>query len=316
MQIPVRSPAQRLAALPYALEEDIARPVDETHHALCGTTPDGQVLAAALSREVMAAAVQSAGRRPVMPEHFLLPVPPRTEGEPPRWNVWRNGAHVLVRASDGTGFAAATEMLPHLWAAAGRPAIDSYGAALPEALPATQRTADELPATGPLPDLRQGEFAPPQRLRAPAIALALTVVLALVGHLGLAYADLQRQRATAEALRAEATELLARNLPGARVTDDPRLLYRRLAAGAQEAPGFLSVFATASDALTATPVQLANLAWSGRDGALTLEAEAPGIELLQAAEAALRAAGLQVNAGAVTAGGGSARMTLTVRAGT
>ena len=60
-------------------------------------------------------------------------------------------------------------------------------------------------------------------------------------------------------------------------------------------------------------MQLSNLNWSGRDAALTLEAEAQGIDVLQAAEAALRAAALDVAAGAVTAGGGSARMTLTVR---
>ena len=158
-----------------------------------------------------------------------------------------------------------------------------------------------------------GLLAGMKSLTLPAIALALTLLLTLAGHLGLAFADLQRQRATVETLRAEASELLARNVPGARVTDDPRLLYRRLAAGGQEAPGFLAVLARASEALAATPVQLSNLNWSGRDAALTLEAEAQGIDVLQAAEAALRAAALDVAAGAVTAGGGSARMTLTVR---
>ncbi|WP_338020403.1 type II secretion system protein GspL [Marinovum sp. PR37] len=313
VHLPVRGQAQKLAALPYALEEDIGRPEAEIHHALCGASADGAMLAAAVSREAMTLAVDAADGAPVTPEHFLLPVPAPAEGEGGGWIAWREGDLVLVRASDGTGFGARADMLAALWAAAGWPAIDSYGAALPAGLPAQRRSAEDLPPPGPLPNLRQGDFAPPQRLRAPAIALALTLLLALAGHLGLAFADLQRQRATVETLRAEASELLARNVPGARVTDDPRLLYRRLAAGGQEAPGFLAVLARASEALAATPVQLSNLNWSGRDAALTLEAEAQGIDVLQAAEAALRAANLDVAAGAVTAGGGSARMTLTVR---
>ncbi len=312
VQLPVRGLAQKLAALPYALEEDLGQPVGETHHALCGEAPDGGALAATLSRAAMAAV---AGPQPVTPEQFLLPVPRPAEGETVRWAVWRHGDRALVRASDGTGFGARVDMLAHLWAAAGRPGLDSHGAALPSGFPAEAREDVRLAPTGPLPDLRQGAFAPPQRLRAPAIALVVTLLLALGGHLGLAFADLQRQRATAEALRAEATALLASNLPGASVTDDPRLLYRRLSAGAQEAPGFLAVLSRASGALADTPVQLSNLGWSGREGTLTLEAEAPGIDQLQAAEAALRAEGLEVAAGAVTAGGGSARMTLTVRAG-
>lgn len=311
VQLPLRGNARRLVALPYALEEDVARPVDDVHFALCGASTQGRVLAAGVARDVMVVAQGQAGGKPLVSEQFLLPVP---AGEALRWTVWCIGARALVRQSDGTGFGVRTDMLTHLWRVAGRPPVDAYGAELPLEIHVNRHGDAAPPLPGPLPDLRQGDFAPDPKRRAPLIALAACILLAISGHIGLAYADLQRQRATAEDLRAEASALLARNLPNARVSDDPRLLYRRLAAAEGEAPGFLSVFGAVAQTLGATPVQFANLNWSGRDEALTLRVEAPGIDALQAAEAGLRAARLDLTSGAVTAGGGSARMTLTVKA--
>lgn len=311
LQLPLRGQARRLAALPYALEEDVARPVDDGHYALCGAGTQGGLLAACVARDVMAAMQGQAAGKPLVPEQFLLPVP---AGETPRWTVWSTGAHALVRQSDGTGFGVGIDMLAHLWRLAGRPPVDGYGEALPPEIEARAHDEADLAPPGLLPDLRQGAFAPDPKRRAPLMALAACAVLAVAGHVGLAYADLQRQRATAEDLRAEASALLASNLPNARVSDDPRLLYRRLAAAEGEAPGFLSVLGTVAQSLGPTPIQFANLNWSGRDEALTLQVEAPGIDALQAAEAGLRAARLDLTSGAVTAGGGSARMTLTVKA--
>lgn len=311
VQLPLRGNARRLAALPYALEEELARPVDEVHHAICGASTQGRVLAASVARDVMEAARAQAAGKPIVPEQFILPVP---TGESLCWNVWSSGTHALVRQSDGTGFGVRTEMLAHLWRVAGRPPVDAYGVGLPPEIAATNHDEADLPPPGPLPDLRQGDFATNQKTGAPLIALAACVTLAIAGHIGLAYADLQRQRATADALRAEASALLARNIPTAHVTDDPRLLYRRLEAASGEAPGFLSIFGMVAQTLGDAPVQFANLNWSGRDETLTLQIEAPGIEALQAAESSLRAAQLDLTSGAVTAGGGSARMTLTVKA--
>ncbi|MGY3438393.1 MULTISPECIES: type II secretion system protein GspL [unclassified Marinovum] len=312
VHVPLRGQAQRRAALPYALEEANAAPVDATHHALCGSLAEGHVLAAVLSKVAMTQALAEAGGKPVVPEQFLLPAP--EGGDALRWAVWRVADKALVRASDGTGFGVRVDMLAHLWKRAGQPLIDSYGAALPSDITAQERQIDDLAPSADLPDLRQGEFAPAQKLRAPLTALILCGVLALVAHLGLAFADLQRLRSTADDLRAEAQTLLSRNVPTARVTDDPRLLYRQLAAGGQAKSGFLSVFGTLAEALGDAPIQLSNLSWSGRDGTLTLQAEAAGIAVLQGAEAALVASPLGVSTGAVTAGEGSARMTLTVRA--
>lgn len=314
VHVPLRGQAQRRDALPYALEEANAAPVDATHHALCGSLADGQVLAAVLSNDTMTQALAEAGGKPVVPEQFLLPVPETEDAEAPRWAVWRIADRALVRASDGTGFGVRVDMLAHLWHRAGRPVIDSYGAALPADIPAQECQIDTLAPSTDLPDLRQGVFAPAQKLRAPLTALVLCGVLALVAHLGLAFADLQRLRGTTDELRAEAQTLLSRNMPTARITDDPRLLYRQLAAGGQAKSGFLSVFGTLAEALGDAPIQLSNLSWSGRDGTLTLQAEAADIAVLQAAEAALVASPLGVSTGAVTAGEGSARMTLTVRA--
>ena len=80
VHLPVRGQAQKLAALPYALEEDIGRPEAEIHHALCGASADGAMLAAAVSREAMTLAVDAADGALVTPEHFLLPVPAPADG--------------------------------------------------------------------------------------------------------------------------------------------------------------------------------------------------------------------------------------------
>lgn len=308
VEMPLKGQAQRLGALPFALEDRVGHPVEQTHHALCGTAPDGRLLAAAVDTELMTAGIAEAGARAIVPEQCLLPLP-----EVGGWTVWRNGRQTVVRCANGTGFGCDSAMLPALWRMAAQPELYSHGQPLPEGLPALDKSAEPLPSATDLPDLRQGAFARPQRLRAPLTALAICVVLAVAGHLGLLGLDLQRQAGIRVDLEAEATALLAEKLPDARISDDPRLLQRRLNASGPTPPAFLGLLSSVAIALQQTPVQVAALNFSRRDGMLTLQVEAPRIETLQASESALRGAGLTVTSGAVTASDGSARMTLTVR---
>ena len=111
------------------------------------SAPPGAQLALVVSQAALAAAASAAPRNaPILPDFLALRRPEAPSGSAV-WAVWREGARTVVRRSDGTGFAVATDALPALWARAGRPALLSLGAALPSGLPAT-----DLSAAPPDPD--------------------------------------------------------------------------------------------------------------------------------------------------------------------
>ena len=314
LDLPIRGSRQRLAALPFALEDRLAGPIDGLHFALCDGAGGPGVLAAVISRDALLAERDAADGQQLVPECLTLPVPAAAETGAMRWAVCREGDRALVRLSDGTGFAAQIGVLSHLWRHAGEPEVTSFGAALPSDMRWSDAEAGaEIPDAATLAtDLRQGAFARPLR------ALAAVVALAALAHLGLAYADLRAQRALAEGLRIEAQRLLAERIPEATIYDDPRLLMASLArSGSSGTGGVLPVFETAADALLASgrSVSLRSLSWSDRSGALTLQVEAARLEDIQRMEEALRGAGLSVTAGTATQAEGAAQAELVLRAG-
>ena len=320
LDLPIRGSRQRLAALPFALEDRLAGPIDGLHFALCDGAGGPGVLAAVISRDALLAERDAADGQQLVPECLTLPVPAAAETGAMRWAVCREGDRALVRLSDGTGFAAQIGVLSHLWRHAGEPEVTSFGAALPSDMRWSDAEAGaEIPDAATLAtDLRQGAFAPDRGLARPLRALAAVVALAALAHLGLAYADLRAQRALAEGLRIEAQRLLAERIPEATIYDDPRLLMASLArSGSSGTGGVLPVFETAADALLASgrSVSLRSLSWSDRSGALTLQVEAARLEDIQRMEEALRGAGLSVTAGTATQAEGAAQAELVLRAG-
>ncbi|MGR3270192.1 type II secretion system protein GspL [Thalassococcus profundi] len=320
LDLPIRGSRQRLAALPFALEDRLAGPIDGLHFALCDGAGGPGVLAAVISRDALLAERDAADGQQLVPECLTLPVPAAAETGAMRWAVCREGDRALVRLSDGTGFAAQIGVLSHLWRHAGEPEVTSFGAALPSDMRWSDAEAGaEIPDAATLAtDLRQGAFAPDRGLARPLRALAAVVALAALAHLGLAYADLRAQRALAEGLRIEAQRLLAERIPEATIYDDPRLLMASLArSGSSGTGGVLPVFETAADALLAAgrPVSVRSLSWSDRSGALTLQVEAARLEDIQRMEEALRGAGLSVTAGTATQAEGAAQAELVLRGG-
>lgn len=316
IDLPIRSARQQREALPFALEEGVSRPLDQTHFAICERVPDGQVLAAAVDKAVMARVLAAAPDRIVIPEQILLPTPPDSDGAV-IWRAYRQGDRVLVRASDGTGFVTHSTMLAHLWQASGRPQVVSFGNALPGDISWTDRSAEDLP--GPESperyDLRQGAYRPSLGLQRPLMWLAASVVLALITHIALAMADLRAQTAIADDLRVVAASLLAERLPDASVEATPTLIQRQIAAQSQPQLGssFLPLMNRVSQAWLrdGAPVQIRQLSWS--EDALRLVVEAPDLDALQRAEASLAAQDLAVSSGSATADAGSARAELVVR---
>ncbi|MFZ5962164.1 type II secretion system protein GspL [Thalassococcus sp. BH17M4-6] len=318
VDLPLRGERQRRAALPFALEDDLAQPIDTLHFALC-TGGGGGTLAAVLSHDAMTEVAEAHPGLRLLPELLLIAAPDPDVAGRARWAVWRQGARALVRVSDGTGFVARSDMLATLWTHAGRPEVLRLGAPL-DGIPA-QDLSDDPPAPDPKSlrtDLRQGAFAPSRGLGRPMKVLAAGIVVAALAHLGLAYADLRAQRTLAADLKTQAQALLAQKIPEATVFDDPALLLAGLSrTGGGAEPGVLQVFGQVSDAVlgAGAELNLRRLLWSDRSGTLTLQVEAPGLEDIQRIEQALRGAGLSVRSGAVTAGQGAAQAELIVQQG-
>lgn len=316
--LPVRGASRKAAALPFALEGVLGTELEVTHVAYCGEAGASKdTLAAVISAEVMAAAIDQRPETRITAEPFLLATPEPDTAGAEAWHCVRRGARVLVRTSDGTGFAAETKAMPTLWHLAGKPQVEAFGDPLPSGIDAQHHPDAAPPLSDPasLPDLRQGRFRPDRRLDKPLKWLAAACVLGAVGHLGIAAADVQAQKSMADNLRDKAQAALAQRLPDVSPDASPALVQRQLAAQDRVAigSGFLPLMNRVSTALLSgsDEVQFRQITWA--EDTLRLTVEAPGLEALQRAEAELKSAGLRVTSGSASAEDGSARAELTVR---
>ena len=191
---PMANAARRRAALPYALEEHIADPLDEVHVALGAEAAPGVWLAAVVRHDLMRQwllRLAEAGleRASIVPDALSLPVP-----GPGTWAVDLAAERAMVRAPDGTGFALPLNLLKRAWAAAGEPTCIAYGDPLPPPLQAAQTDLDvQPPANRPLfpaIDLRQGPYAiPPRRIDPLWRRVAAVAALGALAHAAIAGAD-------------------------------------------------------------------------------------------------------------------------------
>lgn len=325
VDLPRTSARGRAALLAFAVEERVGVPIEGVVVAPAPlgdpAAPPTAHLALVVSREALAAAEAGApGARgaAILPDFLGLPRPEARDGAPV-WSVWREGARAVVRRSDGTGFAAATDALGLLWARAGRPTLLSLGPALPAGLPAA-----DLSEAPPDPDPRDlafsfrsaGRTEAAAAARRPLAAAAVIALAALALHLALAAVDAAALGRIVATERAAAESALGPVLPGVALGPDPAAILSRLAPTAPEErrSGFLPLLAEASAAMAATgrPVTLRGLAWGAEDGVLSLRAEAAELDDLQAVERALREAGLSVASGAASAGEGGAEVEMRV----
>ncbi len=321
-----RAPARRRAAmLAFAVEERVGVPIEAVAVAEARLddpeAPPGAHLALVISHAALATAAASAPGAAILPDFLALRRPEAPPGGA-AWAVWREGGRAVVRRSDGTGFAVATDALPVLWARAGRPALLSLGAALPAGLPATDLSASP-PGPDPL-DLAfsfqsaAGSEGARAALRPLATAAGLAGV-ALALHLALAGADAAALGRIAAAERAAAEAALAPVLPDVALGPDVEAVLARLAPTAPEArrSDFLPLLSEASAALAGTGegVGFRRLGWGSEDGTLSLLVQGATLDDLQAAEAALREAGLVVTSGAASAGDGGAEVEMRVARG-
>ena len=134
----------------------------ETSEARAGA-PKAEAMALVIDRATLAAAEATAPEGAAILPDFLAIPRPDAAADGPGWAVWRDGARCVVRVSDGTGFAVATEMLALVWRRGGQPPLTSLGAALPSGLPAT-----DLSQTPPPPASADLAFSFSNRARGEA----------------------------------------------------------------------------------------------------------------------------------------------------
>ncbi|MES2445502.1 MAG: type II secretion system protein GspL [Pseudomonadota bacterium] len=224
VDLPLSSRARRLEALPFAIEDRIADPIDAVHLAIGAEIAPKRYLVGVVRHEVMAGWVEraeAAGLRhaAMVPDALALPVP--AEGG---WSVDLDGHRAVVRVGDGTGFACAASMLMPAWHAAGRPLATAYGAPLPAEMMPGEGALEPEPLArrlfSPPLDLRQGAYA---RRRAASNVwrrIGWIVAIGAVAHTGIALADTVMLTVIANRRAAETQALLATVAPGTPVTGD------------------------------------------------------------------------------------------------
>lgn len=308
VDLPLASPAKRRAALPFAIEDQIAGPLESVHIALGAEIGAKRYLVGVVSHDAMARWVDLADRAglahaALVPDALALPRPP--EGG---WGVELTGNRALVRAGDGTGFALPAAMLGSAWQAAGKPPVTAYGAPLPEEMMTSQGTVERPRLTVPALDLRQGIYA-----RRPASStfwrrLGWVVALGAAAHIVIAAADTLMLRAIADRRAAETRALVATAAPGTTIGTDlvgevTELLP--VATGAQP-DAFVPLVSRLSGALSPLAGSLIVRAMTFQANTLTIDIEG-GDGLAARIDAALKAA--RVAATVTSAADGSIRIT-------
>ena len=226
VDLPLATAAKRIAALPFAIEDRIAEPLDQVHLALGAELEPRRYLVAVVAHATMANWVEIAdtaglAHAALVPDALALPRP--EEG----WTVELAGGRALVRAADGTGFAAPAALLPAAWEAAARPAVHADGDPLPDPIAADALRIALEPVAGrmllPAIDLRQGLYAR-RRRSLPRIArrIATVVGVGIAAHALIGTADLLMLRAIAERRAEDTRVLLAEKAPDVPVGDDLR----------------------------------------------------------------------------------------------
>lgn len=314
VDLPLANASQRRAALPFAVEDRIAEPLDTVHIVLGGASGPGTYLAAVVRHDVMAGWIDTLasaglGHARIVPDALALPVPPTGS-----WNVMGGATRIVARTDAGLGLAVPAGRFAALWAAGGSLPCAVFGEPLAVDLPmATIADADAPLAllTAPAIDLRSGPYAAPVRAVPKALRRAAAVIgLGLLAHTAILAADASALRRQAAARRTTTEALLRASLPGTPLSAD---LDRLLPGGASHGR-LLPLLARAAAALDPVGgLTWSKLAWAGADNSLTLGVEASDIGGLQRAQAALGAVGLNPASGAVTAGQGRADGDIVVR---
>lgn len=315
VDLPLGSHARRLAALPFAVEDRIADPVESVHLALGSEIAPKRYLVAVVRHTLMREWVETAqaealGHAAMVPDALALPVP--EEG----WSAEAGDGRVLVRSADGTGFAVSSMLVGPAWEAAGRPRIWNNGAVPIGELPQESRPAGGGGLTEPLAsqtvDLRQGVYARRGAGGSNWVKrLGWIVAAGITAHVLIAAADTVMLRTIAERRADDTRSAVAQAAPGANLGEDLRVsVADMLPAAGPTGSQFVPLVTRTSGALAplSSAVTLRSMRFEGNALVMEIEPGEPG--LADRVRAALRGAGVT----AEVAAGQDGAVRLTVRA--
>jgi general secretion pathway protein L len=325
VSLPLASARRRTEALPFAIEDQVAEPIETLHLALGAEVASRIYLAGIVRDAVMAdwvVTLAAAGleRAAIVPDALLLPVP--EEG----WSVDLSEDRALVRSADGTGFAVPAAQFAALWKAGGGPLCTSFGLPLPEAISALPSEAPvaalDMLLRHPALDLRQGRYARVRRALPTVWRRAAIVAAAgVAAHGAIAAADTIALQNLADERRAETAALIKERAPFQPVGDDLVTAATALlpGGGGGMPDRLLPLLSRTSTALQplASRIGIRSLAYNAADGRLDLDIEAADLATLQQVEAALRGGGLSPTRGSAstTGTGAEGRISITGAAG-
>lgn len=315
VDLPIANRSQRLAALPFAVEDQVSEPIEALHAALGAELSPNRYLAGVVRNDRMAhwcALIDAAGleRAAVLPDALSLPAPGMG-----CWAVAADGDRRLVRTFDGAAFAVPSSAFPAVWETAERPRLVSYGEALSDefaAEPAGLGWAGPSTTAASIPlDLRQGRYARRSNNSPWLQRLILVASIAVLAHAAIYAVDTVALMRSADARRAEVAVLVAAG--GGPTGGDLAATAEAMLPGANASSGMLPLFTRAAQALQpiGETIALQSVAYE-RAAGLTMEVEASDLAGLQKVEAALRGAGLVPTSGGSSVEGGRASQTITV----
>ncbi len=316
VDLPIANRAQRAAALPFAIEDQVSEPIEALHTALGGELSPGRSLAGVVRHDRMmhwCALVDAAGlgRAVIVPDALALPAP-----DPGEWSVAAQEGRTLVRTAEGSAFAVPGAAFPGVWQAADRPVLISYGERLPDGIPADPPgpawTGGRAPTLPIRLNLRQGRYAARRTVSPRVRRLGLVAAAGVLAHVAIFAVDTVALMRSAEARRAEVEALVI--AAGGSGGGDLAATAGSMLPGTSNGPaGLLPLFSRAAQALgpVATTIALRSVTYSEGAG-LTLDLEASDLAGLQQAEAALGQAGLDPTSTGSAVADGRASQTITL----
>jgi general secretion pathway protein L len=313
VSVPKSTARQRHSMITFAVEDRIAAPIETVKVVEGPTQGGGQVLAFVVENDLFAQF--DAVSTPLLPEFLMIPRPDGLTG--PAWFVWKERNRVVVRCSNGTGFAVSPDMLPCVWKQAGKPTLISLGDPLGDEL-----RAQDMSANPPDPDAFDlaFSFARMRRLGAGGIGywrLAMaTIAVAIVIQLGIAALNVISLRRVADLERSNAQTAIAAPLPGVSLSVDVTPILARLqpAPSARSQGSFLPLLNDVAEVLSADGMSISfrRLAWGEQENALIVLVQSAGLSDLQRLQQTLETKGFVVRSGAANAGDGGAEVEMRI----
>ncbi|MEP9359844.1 type II secretion system protein GspL [Sphingomonas sp. KR3-1] len=302
VDLPLPSHARRMAALPFAIEDRIAEPVDSVHIALGEAIAPNRYLVGIVRHDVMARWIAQAeeagiGHAAMVPDVLTMPRPEQG------WAVSQANGRAAVRDAEGTGFEVPAALLRPAWEAAERPAVASYGERLPDDMQKAAATLDPAsfgPAAGAAVaalNLRQGAYAVRKVSGGPSLwrKFAWIAAIGAAAHIVIALGDVVMLRSIADRREAETRAAAALAAPGVALGDDlANSVTGMLPTGGGQVPQvFVPLVTRVSGALGPLGGSLAVRTMTFQGRLLTLDLEASlDASLAQQIDAALKANGI------------------------